>query len=68
MAISNLHTTSVVARELQISRQRVLVLSRQGRIPGAQRLSGFWLFTRPFIVLPPASKRRQRRLQRRASG
>ena len=60
MATNNLHTTTTVARELRLSRQRILVLSRQGRIKGARRLSGFWVFTRPFTILPPLRARRRR--------
>jgi len=46
-------STSDAAKRLRISRQRMLVLAREGRVPGAQRLKGYWIFTLPLTVLPP---------------
>jgi hypothetical protein len=51
-----LYGTTEVARALRLSRQRVLVLARNRRIPGAQRLHGYWIFRAPFRILPPPSR------------
>jgi hypothetical protein len=57
--MSNLMSTVEAAAHLRMSRQRALLLARAGRIPGARKLSGCWVFPKPCTVTPP--KRRGRR-------
>jgi hypothetical protein len=51
-------STVEAAQHLGVTRQRTLVLARQGRIPGARKLSGCWVFTHPCRVTPPKRRRR----------
>jgi hypothetical protein len=55
---THLMSTVEAARHLGVTRQRTLVLARQGRIPGARKLSGCWVFTHPCRVNPPKRRRR----------
>ena len=46
-----------VARNLGVSKQRILVLSRAGRIRGAVKVSGCWIYRHPLHVTPPTRGR-----------
>jgi hypothetical protein len=54
-------TTVEVAKALGLSRQRVLALTRQGRIPGARKTSWCWLYTPPFVITPAVRGPRKRK-------
>jgi len=58
--LSNVMSTVEAAAHLRMSRQRALLLARAGRIPGARKLSGCWVFPKPCAVTPPKRGRRKR--------
>ena len=57
----NLITVSEAAEALHLSRQRVQVLARTGRLVGARKIGRDWLIPSPVVVNPPIQTKLGRR-------